>query len=172
MKNIILAAASIFAVITGTTGSAYAQQASDQLLAYNYYPNIESPVPAERMNASNTKALRAFKKENPNVTKESWYAHNDGGYRVKFLKDGLYQMSDYSAKGNWLRTISTYGENRLPRNIREKVKSQYFDYNIFLVQEITMHNSKIYLVSIEDKKSWMTLRVTEDEMEVIEDLVK
>jgi hypothetical protein len=172
MKNIIFVVTAIFAVLTVTTGTGYAQSTSDQILASNYYPQIKFPVSADRMNAGNTRAMRSFRKENPDVSQESWYAHNDGGYRVKFLKNGIYNMADYSANGNWLKTISTYGENKLPRSIREKVRSQYYDHNIFLVQELESPKSKIYLVKIEDKNSWMTLSVTDDDMEIIESLVK
>ena len=118
-----------------------------------------------------TEEDKHFKKEFKNTTGESWYALQNG-YRVKFLQNGVYNMAHYNEKGRWLRTIRYYDETGLPKNIRNAVRHEFLDFNIFLVMEMNLPQSTIYLVKIEDKTSWKTVRVAGDEIEVVENFTK
>jgi len=44
------------------------------------------------------------------------------------------------------------------------VKSTYYDFNIFLVNEVSVGNAKVYLVKIEDNTSFKTIRIQDGEM--------
>lgn len=163
MKSVLVAAISLALA----ANSVSAQGTADKLLTSNFYPEIETAVPAEKAYAVNTKAMRNFKKQFSDASGDSWYAMK-GGYRVKFLQENVYAMADYTRKGDWVCTIKTYGENKLPRAIRNSVRQAYFDHRIFLVQEIKTTQNMVYLVKIEDDHSWMTLRVSDQDIEELE----
>jgi len=52
------------------------------------------------------------------------------------------------------------------------VKSNYYDYSIFLVQEVKVGDKTAYLVKIEDEKSFKTIRVVDGEMDEYESYKK
>jgi hypothetical protein len=52
------------------------------------------------------------------------------------------------------------------------VKSNYYDYTITVVQEITLHSQTIYLVHMQDETTWKVLKVADGEMSIIEDFNK
>jgi hypothetical protein len=61
----------------------------------------------------------------------------------------------------------------MPREIRGIVKSQYYDYTITLVEQIEeTHKPLVYVVHLEDAATLMNVRVSEREMEVMEEYVK
>jgi hypothetical protein len=68
--------------------------------------------------------------------------------------------------------IRYYGEDKLPSPIRHTVKSNYYDFSIFNVTEVSKGEKIVYLVKIEDKTCWKTLMVTDGEMETIEEYLK
>jgi hypothetical protein len=63
-----------------------------------------------------------------------------------------------------------YEENRLPRNIRAQIKSTYFDYKIFIVQEIeSAEHPTTYIVNLQGDSEWIKVKLCQGEMEVLED---
>ena len=58
--------------------------------------------------------------------------------------------------------------------VRALVKTTYYDYTISHIDEIhlTEQSNTIYLVLIEDDKTFKTIRVCDGEMEEIHELVK
>ena len=114
--------------------------------------------------AVNTAAVRNFYNKYGETNHETWYAL-DNGYRAKFQRNGIAYMADYNKQGLWLQTIKTYQEDKLPRDIRNKVRREYLDHHIFLVQEINHRRDVVYLLRLEDTHSWMVLRVAGDDMD-------
>ena len=171
MKKLISTAIVAMFITTVPVSGGYAQPENEKMFSSDFYPTIVRPLDAEKLYADNTKALRNFKKEFKNTTSESWYALQNG-YRVKFLQNGVYNMADYNEKGRWLRTIRYYDETGLPKSIRNAVRHEFLDFSIFLVMEMNLPQSTIYLVKIEDKSSWKTVRVAGDDLDVVESFTK
>ena len=121
--------------------------------------------------AINSKAMRDFKKNYPEVDDEQWYAFRDG-FAVKFKEEGKDHMITYNRIGDWQYSIVNYSEKKLPENVRALVKSTYYDYAITLVQEVTTHDQTMYLVHMQDDYTWKTLKVSDGEMSIIEDFNK
>src|SRR5882724_2333858 len=67
------------------------------------------------------------------------------------LADICLQVA-YTKRGNWLYTIKTYKEKKMPHEIRHLVKSTYYDYSITQVQEINQVSLEgtIYVIHLED----------------------
>lgn len=128
----------------------------------------------EFINNINVSAVRDFLKrfnEQPNAR---WYKMKDGSLMVKFEKpDDAYRVA-YTSRGNWIYTIQTYYEKKLPRDVRAIVKSTYYDYAITQVEEIAHSDAEgtIYIVHLKDDVSWKTVRVCNGEMDEMETLYK
>jgi len=120
----------------------------------------------------NARALKQFSKAFKSAANASWYETKEGGFVAKFRQDGIETRANYDHKGNWTGTIRTYTEENLPKEVRHMVKSNYYDYNIFLVQEVTVGNITAYLVKIEDATTLKTIRVIDGEMDVYESYKK
>ncbi|MGC4036845.1 MAG: hypothetical protein QM764_12880 [Chitinophagaceae bacterium] len=118
------------------------------------------------------RALKEFSKSFKSITNASWYQMQDGGFVAKFKLGSTETRVDYDKKGRWLATVRTYTESDLPKEIRHMVKSTYYDYNIFLVQEVTVGDKTAYLVKIEDAGTFKTIRVLDGEMDEYENYNK
>jgi len=111
------------------------------------------------------KAVRNFVRSYKNVSNEKWY-NVQNGFVAMFILDDINYRVDYDKKGNWLYTMRTYDENKLPPDVRHLVKSSYYDYNITVVQEIEIPMETFtYVVHLEGKTKLINLRVSNGEMD-------
>ena len=154
-----------------TTSYAQTPSETSPVTAAADYPVAQRTGRAEPLYAIQVKAVRNFYNRYGDGNNESWYA-TDYGFRAKFQHDGISFMADYNKKGGWILTIKTYGENKLPKDIRERIRRTYYDQHIFLVQEIDQRNEPVYFVNIEDAGSWLTLRLAGDDMETVAEYEK
>jgi len=111
-----------------------------------------------------TKALKNFSKTFKDADNAAWEETGDG-LKAEFTKDGIETNVFFDRKGRWIANVRNYQEDKLPKEIRHQVKSVYYDYNIFYVQEITVGDKMAYLVKMEDKSSVKTIRVVDGEMD-------
>jgi hypothetical protein len=56
----------------------------------------------------------------------------------------------------------------MPSELRQRVRSNYYDYSIVIVTEVLRNNQTHYLVKMENENEYLTLKVNEDEMTVFE----
>ena len=119
----------------------------------------------------NARALKDFTKSFKNADNVNWFEMKDG-FVAKFKNDGVETKAFYDHKGRWSATIRTYGEDKLPQDVRKLVKSTYYDYSIYIVNEVTVGDKTAFLVQIQDEKTLKTIRVVDGEMDVYEDHIK
>lgn len=116
----------------------------------------------------NQKAVKDLAKSFKNVSGEQWYAVQDGFVAMFNLDDIDHQVS-YDKKGNWLFTIRSYRESKLPDDIRHMVRSSYYDYDINLVQEVEKPvTPKAYIIQLVGKTELMKLKIFDGEMQVLQ----
>lgn len=125
----------------------------------------------EYLNNVNAKALRHFATTYEKTSEIRW-VKLPGGFRVHFVNEGIDTRIYYNEKGTPETTVRYYFEKDMPREIRHIVKTTYYDFSIFLVTEITAFHKTGYLVKLEDKTSWKTVKVVDGEMEVSEEFLK
>ena len=78
-----------------------------------------------------------------------------------------YQVA-YTKKGNLLRTIRSYNEDKMQPDLRQIVKITYYDYEITRVHEIEIPLSLVtYVVQLAGKKEIIDLRIYDGEIEVM-----
>jgi len=95
------------------------------------------------------------------------------GYVVHTVIDGRPSATAYNKNGKWVYTIQQYNVNNIDENIVDRVKSVYYKYDITGIQKVEQPGQDaVYFVHLEDRKSIKIVRLTNDEMELIEDLVK
>jgi hypothetical protein len=154
--------------------------AHGQLASVNVEPsedNISSgKLPANSISIDrghvNSRVLKTFRKTFDNVSGEKWYQLQIG-FVALFNRDGIKYQVAYGKNTNWLYTIRTYDESKLPADVRSLVKSTYYDYNITLVQEIDRDPQTFerelspltYLIHMEGKNSLVIAKVCDGEMQ-------
>jgi hypothetical protein len=147
---------------------AYQPKATEDNIAEYISVNTSAEI---ALNEVSSKAIKSFTKQFANVSDAKWYKTSEA-FVANFTSNGTDTKVIYDLKGNWHCMLRTYDENTLPFDVRDLVKSKYYDYTILVVYEITHTDKVAYILKIEDSKKIKTLRVTDGNMEVIGDYVR
>jgi hypothetical protein len=95
------------------------------------------------------------------------------GYIVHSVIEGRQAMSAYNKKGKWVYTIQQYSLDNLDKNIIDRVRSVYYDYGVTGIQKVEQPGmDAVYVVRLENTKSIKLVRLTNDDMELVQDLNK
>ena len=120
----------------------------------------------------NVKAIKSFDKTFKGVSNLNWSKISDG-FSATFNQNDNLNRAYYDKHGKLNFTIIYYNNGKkLPRDIYAMVKSTYYDCNIPFAEEIHAGNQVVYLVHLEDETSWKKVKVTDGEMELVEDFTK
>jgi hypothetical protein len=144
----------------------------------------EKNIPADRLltltrdsnfifrNEISTKAVRNFIRDYKNVTDAEWFRSPTGSFIVYFTSDSINSTIYYTKEGEFDLMIRYYNEEKLPREVRHLVRSNYYDFSIYHVSEFRANGKTAYIVVLEDKTSWKKIKVVDNEMEVIGEFSK
>ncbi len=92
---------------------------------------------------------------------------------VYSVVEGRQTMTAYNKNGKWIYTIQRYSPDNLDKNITDKVRSVYYDYGVTAIEKVEQPGMNVvYVVHLENEKSLKTVRLTDDEMELVQDFVK
>src|SRR4051794_22685355 len=95
------------------------------------------------------------------------------GYIVRSVIDGRQAMSAFSKKGKWVYTIQQYSLDNLDKNIIDRVRSVYYEYDVTSIQKVEQPGmDAIYVVHLENTKSIKVVRLTSDDVEVVQEFTK
>jgi len=125
-----------------------------------------------RRNEVNLKAQRNFMREYKAVSDARWVISGNGLLAAYFTDAGIATRRYYNKKGVYEYMIRYYNEDKLHHNIRHLVKSKYYDFSIFQVTEVCRNGNTAFLVDIEDIDSWKTIKVLDNEIEVVDEFAK
>ena len=128
----------------------------------------------EYINNINVSAVRDFVKRFKDPANVRWYNLHGTGFITKFEQPGIACRVAYSKQGQWVYTIRSYHEKQLPHDIRQLVKSTYYDFAITGIDEVEQYNlsNTVYIVYLEDDAGYTIVRVCDGEMQVVEHLIK
>ena len=133
--------------------------------AFNKIQPISTAVHVNR-NDINVNALRHFSKNFNDASSERWYATRDLLVALFNLRDIEYRVDYNIRNGNWIETFRTYSEAKMSPDLKQSVKSSYYDYAIFQVQEIEQPLHPVnYIVHLEGKAQLINLRIYNGEVE-------
>jgi hypothetical protein len=133
-----------------------------------HFGTVSNPI--FRNNIS-IKAMRNFTRDYENVSDVEWF-RSDNGFAVYFTMDGVKTKVLYYKNGDYKSMYRYYSEDKLPREICHLVKSKYFDFSIFCISEFNMNNQTIYEIKMEDKISWITIKVVDGVIESTQEYFK
>jgi len=133
--------------------------------AINKFQPISTAMHVSR-NDINVNALRHFAKNFNEASSERWYATRDLFVALFSFRDIEYRVDYNSRNGNWIETFRTYSEAKMSPDLKQSVKSSYYDYTIFQVQEIEQPLHPVnYIVHLEGKAKLINLRIYNGEIE-------
>jgi hypothetical protein len=123
------------------------------------------------VNDINIRAMRDFTHSFKNAENIQWSKIKDG-LMVRFTENTIVTKVYYGSNGNQLCSIRSYEEVNLPKDIRARVKSVFYDFSIAWVNEITVENNTVFMVQMQDSSCWKTVVVSEDEMKTVKEFKK
>lgn len=125
-----------------------------------------------RLNDINIKALTHLRATFKNADNETWRVHSNGEYVASFMKNDISYIVYYDKKGRWLATVKGYNEDKMPFELRDLIKRNYYDYGISYVKEVKTYRNDIatYIVGIQYKNLTKVIRVQNGEMDILQDL--
>jgi len=105
----------------------------------------------------NQKVLKAFQETFKNPKDVAWHEY-ENYYEVDFNQDAIKTVVRYDTEGNMIGTTRYYFENQLPPYITSKLKKKYPDRSVYGVTEIYTESDLTYYITMEDDKSWFTVK--------------
>ena len=145
----------------------FKKQPSKEITSFVRTIDKDGLIPSYRNDVS-IKAVRNLLLNFDNVTNEEWYEAPDRSVVTFSVNDIQYRV-DYDKQGNWIQTIRIYGAAKLPADVRDAVRSTYYDYNIFQVQEVEIPLHPVnYFITIDNKTKLINLRVYNGEIEELQ----
>jgi hypothetical protein len=173
MKQLVFAAALILALPSyhGICARNYGYDRYVSLAAEKI--DTDSPMDKEVIeNHVNSRAIRHFNKAYSGNDAAEWSFLKEGGFVCRFTRKKIVSRAFYDKKGNWLYTVAGYTEDKLAKEIRAMVRRVYYDYQISFINEINMPEGKnVYIIQIQDEKTLKILRISEDEMEIVQEFI-
>jgi len=177
----------LFALILGCTFNTvagdytYAQNSQknmEPVYKMNFMPSIHSlsilknhdlaGVNLLTRNEVDIRVVRDFVNRFDKVENVLWFAIPKGGYEAYFVRDGYGDRVIYDKGGGWQQSLITYDEYKCPRDIRAAVRSLFFDFDIFLVEEVDNIEGVEYIFYLQDKSTIRIVRVSkENEVEIL-----
>jgi len=160
IMNKLLGALLVAALCLGSQGSLWAQDNASLL-------NIN----AIGVDAAAVRATRDFWSRSGERSDEQWFKLSTG-YQAEFTEASAKGQYMYDRKGKWVYSILTYGEEKLPEEVRELVRSKYYDFGIRWVKEVREADNLVYVVHMESAKEWKDVAVQEGQMRVLNSFCK
>jgi hypothetical protein len=178
MKKSILKLASGIAVFLAAGSFGYAQQDKPQFSISNA-KSLENVIAISDNGANaksgssalNERALREFNKSFKDVVNVNWSKISDG-FLATFTRNTQLNRAYFDKKGHQTYIITYCEEGQLPKDIRNQVRSVYYDYTIKMAEKVEGSGKTAYIVHLEGEDSWKKVRVADGEMEILEDFKK
>jgi hypothetical protein len=166
MKKFLLTTCVVLVILSGC---AYPRQTNNALTA----GKIRAvPKKNQYLNEIHIKAVRDFVSRFHDVDNATW--HKSGRHFIAvFTRDSTQTRAVYNSMGHLEYIMKYYEEPKLKRDIRAIVKSTYYDYKIFIIQEIEKPDEQpVYIVNLQGETDWKKVKVYNGEMEVLESFKK
>src|SRR5882672_1633498 len=137
------------------TSTVYSQELNSADMS-NYQVTVDKFVSlSEQINTSKDAAnvftdeidqnpLKKFYKTYKNVQDVKWFKLDNKSFVVYFSLNGIKNIAFYTKNGQCESLRRSYFEDQLPHNIRHLVKSNYYDYNIYGIVEVTVGQTTAY----------------------------
>ena len=164
--------AALFVIITGASCSPKMTMQSDGYESSAAIPGLNQDVRYPlHTNDINAKVIRSFIRTFGEVPGAKWY-RSGNNFRVTFVNNEMNHTVYYKQNGMMDAKILTYSEDRLPPQVRHLVKSRFYDFAISHVTEVHKSGATAFYVKVEDHTVIKTVKIVEEEWEVVESITK
>lgn len=106
-----------------------------------------------------------------NAQDPKWYMVNKN-YLIKFMTDEDLNHALFTKRGELIYHISYGYEKSMPSDVRDAVKSVYYNYDITRAIKVSEANRVIWVVNVENAKELLLIRVENGEVEQVQALKK
>jgi hypothetical protein len=156
MKTKILAAFKALLLPVLFAGTSFAQEES----SLKELP----PVSITASTNVSAKVNKAFSQYFKGATHLRWY-EIDKKFLIKFIMNDQENRALFTGNGQLVYHISYGTEAHLPAEVRNLIKSSYYDQKITRMLKVNQDNRNIWVVSMEDAKDYVMVRVEDMELE-------
>ena len=130
-----------------------------------------SPTPSADISAINSKALKSFSRNYKTGAEVHW--SNSGELtQASFNENGKQNRVFYRPNGKWFRTIITYDQSLLRKDIKSLVNRNFRKYEITCVTEVHEGSMDAYFINIDTPKDFKVVIVYEGEVFVHQEYMK
>jgi len=112
----------------------------------------------------NSKVMKAFNKLFSDAKNIIWTNDKKNNHSVYFERSGKATRAAFTENGDLKYAVTTYTEEGLPKDILFQVKKTYFGKSIFGVTEVQVMDKTAYLIVLEDKTSWLHIKVLDGDI--------
>lgn len=102
-----------------------------------------------------------------NAENPKWFGVNKD-FLIRFMTDEDLNHALFTKRGNLVYHISFGYETSMPKDIRDQVRSTYYDYNITRAIKVTEANRLIWVINLEDAKNLILVRLENGDMEEVQ----
>jgi hypothetical protein len=96
-----------------------------------------------------------------------WFK-SDKDYVVDFILNNQVNKAEFTKRGNLVFHMAFGNEKQMPADIRNIVKSKYYDYAINSTVKVDVDENSAWIVNIEDANQFFVLRVVDGVMDVLD----
>jgi len=117
------------------------------------------------------RATRDFWSRVGESKEERWYRF-ENGLIAEYTEGPVSAKYQYDLQGRPVFSILTYSEWQLPTEVRQLVRSNYYDYKIGWVKEVSQGQDMAYVVHLDDSLTWKEIAVQNGEIRVLKEYRK
>ena len=164
MKKLFSSSAILLAATLFVSVSLTAQKSSEPSFRNaNVNVSPDNPNPSSNVTAINSKALKSFSRNYKTAADVSW--SNSGELiQASFKEDGKQNRVFYRQNGKWFRTIITYDQSLLRKDIKALVNRNFRKYQISCVTEVHEGAMDAYFINIDSPRDFKQVIVYEGEI--------
>jgi len=123
--------------------------------------------------SASERAKAHFRENYAEVDNVAWYTAPDNSLYCIFHRRNTVDRVFYDSRGYWQFTLVSYQPSELKMNIRQRISDQFEGYRITYVNEIqSAYDEPIYMVNLENAGNIKVVKVTGDDIEVKQALIK
>ena len=123
--------------------------------------------------SASERAKTHFKENYAEVQNVAWYTAPDNSLYCIFHRGNTVDRVFYDSRGYWQFTLVSYEPSELKMYIRQQIADQFEGYRITYVNEIqSTYDEPIYMVNLENAGNIKVVKVSGDDIEVKQTLIK
>lgn len=117
------------------------------------------------------RATRDFWRKAGESKAEKWY-RSPGGFIAEYTQGPVSGRYQYDSQGRPVYSILTYTQWQLPKEVRQEVRREFYDYSIGWVKEVSQDGATAYVVHLDDSVSWKEIAVQDGDIRVLQEYWK